>query len=276
MAIIALDTCTESDGTNFGGTKPNTPPFPHTPDLGFGGWIVDYTQSGYLTIQSNKLEQGTGHLGGRGGKYCAADVAHDNFTYFADIDPAADGFPGLGFRANENPEDGGGDGRFWQQNADAFYVRVQSSTGQLNLSKRVAGAQAGLLIATGVSVPLRLVLVVSGSNLDVYSEPIGGGTRTEIVLGVDLGQDFGGSTDLFNDTDHMRFTLEGGSNLEIGTTWDNITVELFVLPTGQVQFGASIETTPIRSKLDQFSPGVHFDGLNPRFYRGSSFQRRDS
>lgn len=27
-------------------------------------------------------------------------------------------------------------------------------------------------------------------------------------------------------------------------------------------------------KPDSFSPGVQFDGLNPRFYRGSSFQRR--
>lgn len=44
---------------------------------------------------------------------------------------------------------------------------------------------------------------------------------------------------------------------------------------GEVQFAASIETT-IRSEPDRFSPGVHFDGLNPRFYRGSSFQRRDS
>lgn len=27
---------------------------------------------------------------------------------------------------------------------------------------------------------------------------------------------------------------------------------------------------------DKFSSGIQFDGLNPRFYRGSSFKRRDS
>ena len=223
----ALDLCTESNGTAFGDTKPNTPPFPHVPDSGFGGWIVDAGAANYK-IQSNKAEQQAGHSGGAGAKYCADDVANDNFTYFADIVSALDGTQaGLVFRANENPEDGT-PGNYWEQHGDGLWVYLTGNVitngyGGLLLGKRVAGVAGAVAIASNVTVPFRMVLIVSGENLDVYSEPIGGGTRTAIVLGVDLVQSINGNTESFNDASHARFGLHSASNLDIGTTFDNIT-----------------------------------------------------
>jgi hypothetical protein len=45
---------------------------------------------------------------------------------------------------------------------------------------------------------------------------------------------------------------------------------------GRTQVSSSIAVVRFVPEPDQFSPGVQFDGLNPRFYRGSSFRRLDS
>ncbi len=228
----AYDSCTAANGTAFGSSKPSAPPA-RIPDLGFGGWIVDRADSGVdegLEIQSNKGRQVNGHGGGQGGKYCTADVAADSFTYFADLVPNDNGTNlGLGFRYEANPASGSGPGNYWDENADGFQVYMKSGTGGnvgITFGKYVAGTQLTVeLVADGESIPFRLVLVVSGSTLDVYREPIGGGVRTALALAVDLTQSFGGNTDDFNDTDHHRFGLVSASSDNL-STFDNITVTL--------------------------------------------------
>lgn len=229
--VVALDTCTSTDGTAFGTDKPNIPPA-RTPDLGFGGWIVDRVNSGVdngLDIQTNKAEQVNGHGAGQGGKYCTDDVLSDNFTYYADLEPNDNTTNlGLGFRYEENPADGSGNTFYWEQNADGWSVQTTPGTGGnvgINLVKRVAGtANTVVLVADGESIPFRLVLVVEGSNLDVYREPVDGGTRTALSLAVDLAQNLGGDTDDYNDSDHQRFGLVSASADNL-STFDNITVE---------------------------------------------------
>lgn len=227
----ALDTCTGSNGTEFGDDKKDAPPA-RIPDLGFGGWIIDRANSGIdvgYELQGNKGEQINGHGGGQGGKYCTDDVAHDNYTYFADIVPNdSTTSMGLGFRYEENPASGDGSGNYWEQNADGFELKMQGTGDDVNLriTRRVAGvatAFAANVNASPIPIPFRLGIEVRGSLVDIWREPIGGGTRTIIQNNVDLTETAGGNSEDFNDTGHMRLGIVSASADNLSTV-DNLTV----------------------------------------------------
>ena len=228
---VAYDSCTAANGTPFGSDKPTAPPS-RIPDLLFGGWIIDRDYSGIdtgLEIQNNKGEQVNGHGGGQGGKYCTTDILNDLFTYYVDLVPNDNTTElGISFRCTDNPESGIGPGNYWEENADGFelhFVNAPAGKVDIRIARRVAGTKTFLtgFVAEDQSIPMRLGVDVSGSTCDIWSEPVGGGSRTTLETGRDLAENIGGSSDDFNDASHKRVGLVSASADNL-STFDEISV----------------------------------------------------
>ncbi len=124
-------------------------------------------------------------------------------------------------------------------------------------------------------------LILMGRNVTVNDLPAGWKAKFEsetavietagtAVVDVDRVALPGTTLQILNGADVVQETIVLTDDIWGGDTYGQS------LP-GQVFADATIRVAfPLEEVPDQFSPGVQFDGLNPRFYRGSSFRRRDS
>lgn len=275
--IIALDTFTDTN-RNLSA---------HTPDLGFGSWTYSGAANEWQIISNQASKTFTDN----NTQFCRSDldIADDDFEVFADYNNSSSGCfagerAGLYMLAHKSTAIANGEGV-----EVLFRLAVSGSTFRIEVIRRDSAGveQQNVLLGTVVITSgqsLRLGAMVSGLDVQVWTEPAGGGTRTNRGAAVTLTADL-------RDGNHKRIGLTGRTECNAPrSTMDNLTVTVVLPPTGQVQFAASIQNAfggrvQVSSSIvvrrfvpesDQFSPGVHFDGLNPRFYRGSSFQRRDS
>lgn len=276
MPIIALDTFTGVDGTRL----PD-----HTPDSGFVGWEMSGGLDEWLLLGNEAKKELTDNF--TQFLRCTADLIDDGLEVRATFTRSSGGEfsgerHGIYILAHKTTALANGEG------VEVCLVRQTGSQMTFRIIRRdSAGVEqqnvvlATLNIAAGAS--LDFGATVSVLDVEGWTEPAGGGSRT--VHGT-----VGLTADL-RDGNHKRIGMSGRSESNAPrATMDNLTVELLVPPSGEVQIPASIQSAfsgrvQVSSSIivsvvvtgsDQFSPGVHFDGLNPRFYRGSSFQRRDS
>jgi len=229
----AYDNATGSDGVPMGVYPASASPTYVSP-LGFGGWIVDRVDSGVdngAEIMGNRFEIVGGIGAGQGGQISKNGVIADGFDYFWDFWPASSTTNmGLVFRASEND-----DVDYWERQQDGFELYMQSAGGGLVdivLFRRVAGTATQVVlpgsgyVAEDQNIPMRLGVTVSGSLATAWREPVGGGARTNLFANMDLTTLAGGSSDDFNDVDHIRFGVKRGSTPDIGSQFDNGTVLL--------------------------------------------------
>jgi hypothetical protein len=248
--------------------------------LGFSGWKIDTPLA--VDIQTNRYRVNDGVFGGQGGIICESSVIVDRFHYRTSVVPSGGNSRfGLIFRASL--ESGP-----WQQDGDGFTLNLiawagsgDNATADVDVRRRVAGVSSSIFTVIAMPAPLisgfDMGVTVLGKNLDIWTEPYGGGARITHAAAIDLTTLANGSTDDFNDPLHSRFGIDRTSNGEINTVFENIEVETLVISLGEIQILASMQNASrLIPESDRFSPGVQFDGLNPRFYRGSSFQRRDN
>lgn len=259
----------------------------HTPDLGFGSWTYSGAANEWQIISNEASKTFTDN----NTQFCRSDldIVDDDFDVFADYNNGPAGCfagerAGLYMLAHKSTAIANGEGV-----EVLFRLAVSGQTFRIEVIRRdSAGVEqqnvflGTVIITSGES--LRLGATVSGLDVQVWTEPAGGGTRTNrgspVTLTVDL-----------RDGNHKRIGMTGRSECNPPrSTMDNLTVTVVLPPTGEVQILASMQNAfggrvQVSSSIivesfvpepDQFSPGVHFDGLNPRFYRGSSFKRRDS
>lgn len=275
MPIIALDTFTDTDLLNL---------LAHTPDLGFGSWTYSGAANEWRIIDNEASKT----LTNNDNQFCRSDldIVDDNFDVFADYRSGNGCFAGeragLYLLAHKSTAIALGEGV-----EVIFRLQVSGSVYRIEVIRRdSAGVEQQNVSLGSVTIVnnLRLGATVSGLEVQVWTEPDGGGTRTNRGSAVTLTADL-------RDGNHKRIGITGRSECNAPRgAMDNLTVTVVLPPTGQVQFDASIQNAfagrvQVSSLIivkrlvlesDQFSPGVHFDGLNPRFYRGSSFKRRES
>ncbi len=276
MPIIALDTFNDIDKNLVD----------HTPDSGFGSWTyggnpADWRISGNKAKKENIADNLTRFC------RCDLDLIDDELEVRATFTRSSGGEfagerHGLYLLAHKTTAITVGEG------VEAFLIRQTGSQMTFRIIRRdsVGVEQQNALLATisiAAGASLDFGATVNGLDVEGWTEPAGGGSRTVhgmLTLDVDL-----------RDGNHKRLGITGRTESNAPrATLDDLSVLAIVPPAGQVQIPASMQSAfsgrvqvsslivvkRLVPESDQFSPGVHFDGLNPRFYRGSSFQRRDS
>lgn len=208
----ALDTFTDSD-KNLSA---------HTPDLGFGGWTYSGAANEW-TIKSNKANK---TLTDNDTQFCRSDndIADDDFEVFADYTRSSGGDfagerEGLYLLAHKSTAIANGEG------VEVVFVRSGPGTVNFRIIRRdSSGVEqqnvllASITITTGNS--LRIGATVSGLEVQGWTEPAGGGTRTNRGSVVTLTADL-------RDGDHKRIGLTGRSESSSpGPTMDNLEVIL--------------------------------------------------
>lgn len=210
LFTLALDTFTDDD-KNLSA---------HTPDSGFGGWTYSGAADEW-TIKSNKANK---TVTDNDTQFCRSDldVDDDGFEVYADYTRSSGGDfagerEGLYLLAHKTTAIAKGEG------VQAVFVRSGASTVAFRIIRRDSdGVEqqnvllASITITTGNS--LRIGATVTGLDIQGWTEPAGGGTRTNrgsaVTLTVDL-----------RDGDHKRIGLTGRSESSApGPTMDNLTV----------------------------------------------------
>lgn len=227
MAIIALDTFTDADKNLVD----------HTPDSGFGSWTYsgaadDWKISGNKAKKEDNQDNTT--------RFCRSDldIADDDFEIFADYTRSGADFAGerhgLYLLAHKTTAIANGEG------VEVVFIRNGPSTVNLKIIRRdSAGVEqqnflAAVNIGIGGGTSLRIGAEVSGLDVQAWTEPAGGGTRTNrgspLTLTVDL-----------RDGNHKRMGLTGRTESNAPrATMDDLTVTVFSID-GEVQEIVSIE-----------------------------------
>jgi hypothetical protein len=211
--VLFLDTFTDADGTNI---------VAHTAETGQG-----YSLSGGYTdkikIQSNTARLASGNDLGNWRMAVTSNIADDLFDIWADYKRGSADVLGdygqLEFLAQSgaNPP---------QDRVYIALTRESSSTVQIRLVRTKSFSiaqsvilQSGFALSTGATI--RIGATVSGLSVQAWSEPAGGGTRTNIGSAVTLTADY-------RDGAHQRvaFNFIGAQAAGSGSpSIDNFTVQ---------------------------------------------------
>lgn len=204
----ALDTFTGADGTIIGG---------HPPDYGFTGWSDRNGPGTVPFLDGNKLRIRWGSYGLEEYTLAASSFTQgdDYFDYYADIVPVSSSArPELRFRCTSAidrehsgviliPTNSGGSTTFMYRRRKANIVEQTWTSPVVNLSG---------ILTTGI----RLGLSVESSTVSVWTEPHGGGTRTQRWVSLDTTPKLDGS--------HRFFGIGWVGSVDTGTTFDNVAV----------------------------------------------------
>lgn len=209
----ALDTFTDSDKNLVD----------HTPDFGFGGWTYSGVASDWI-ILGNKAVQVPRFVY----HFCRSDndIVDDNFEVFLDYTRSAfTDYSGenvsiylLADKSNDIALGEGVTVSFTRESAVEMRLQVFRRDSAGNIVQQVTVA-TGLPIGLGDSI--RIGAIVTGLEVQPYTEPAGGGTRTDysaVTLTADL-----------RDGDHKRIGLSGraGTNPAVSRAKsDNLTVTI--------------------------------------------------
>ncbi len=204
----AFDDFTDGDGNLSG----------HTPPLGFGGWTYSGAANEWVISGNKALKSNTSTIA-----FCRSDtnIAEDTFEVYGDYTRNAvddtGGRCGLYLLASSVTAIANGEGvlvEFRRSDASRMdlYIVRRDSSGVEQQSSNVAT----ITIATSTS--LRIGATVSGLNVTAWTEPAGGGVRTDrgtLVLGVDI-----------RDGAHSRIGMTGRAGTFTGSFMDNLTVNI--------------------------------------------------
>lgn len=252
----------------------------HTPDLQIGGWEYQgswiFKSAGPPDTSRVQPQSSTGFRYVRStADITIIDMTTVPFSVEADIvkggvDAAgADGLIGFFQRGSgsANPYNGEGVWVGWVR-VDASNVQVVAR--RVNSSGTIVETLNFGIVAVVPNRRYTFDIAADGVTITATVSDLFTGA-SPIVLGT-----LALSTDI-RDADHQRIGIS--ANAVGSSATDIYKYDLLASPIlpGQVQVLSSVGVVfPVDEVLDQFSPGVQFDGLNPRFYRGSSFRRRDS
>ena len=193
----------------------------HTPNFGFGGWTYSGAANEWTitSLEANKT------VTNNDTQFCRSDndIVDDRFEVYADYTRGTGGdFPGerqgLYLLGSGTTAIANGDG------VEMALVRSGPGTLSLRLIRRdSAGVEQQDVLITGLTITpgnsQRIGATVSGLNVTPWTEPAGGGTRTNysaITLTLDL-----------RDGDHKRIGLTGRSeSAPPRATMDNLTVQI--------------------------------------------------
>ena len=199
----------------------------HTPDAGFTSWIEGMNGPNALFISSNKLKCTAGFNFGRDHVLALPALEDDGFELFADIVPAGNSAtPGIKFRCDDQIK------TVWNDSATksdfiGLYLGLGSgpTLATFNVARYADSVQAeNYAVASSVNLGadlytagVRLGVTVAGATVQAWSEPYGGGTRTNRGSAKTM-------LVTYLDGLHKQFGLWRGGNGEINTTWDNLTL----------------------------------------------------
>ncbi|KKK77830.1 hypothetical protein LCGC14_2849650 [marine sediment metagenome] len=193
----------------------------HTPNFGFGGWTYSGAANEWK-IAGNKAEKA---LTDNDTQFCRSDddVADDRFDIWSDFTRSSGGEfsgerHGLYILASKITAIANGEG------VQVVLIHLTGSQMNFKIIRRdSAGVEQQNTLLMTISIPsgasLRIGATVSGLNVTGWTEPAGGGTRTDrgtVVLTADL-----------RDGNHKRIGLTGRceSNAPLATI-DNLTLIL--------------------------------------------------
>lgn len=208
LFTLALDTFTDTD-RNLSA---------HTPDSGFGGWTYSGDADEW-TIASNRADKK--NTSPAAVQFCRSDkdIADDNFeVYFdffrsSDNQTERDGLYLLAHKSNDIALGEGVEVSLHRNSANPSIVNVRF------IRRDSAGViQQDVIVAPSISfVDMRLGATVDGLDVQVWTEPIGGGSRTNRGSAVTMTADL-------RDGDHRRIGMLAFSRSTPPASFDNLTV----------------------------------------------------
>ncbi len=195
----------------------------HTPDLGFGGWTYSGAANGWVVLGNKAVKQ---VVVSNDTQFCRSDsdVADDEFDIFADYTRGSGGDfngerQGLYLLAHKTTAIANGEG------VEVVFIRSSASQMHFRLIRRdSAGVEQQNFFQAVITITpsnsLRMGATVSGLDVQLWTEPAGGGTRTNRGSPATLTLDL-------RDGDHKRCGLTGHSESGVPrATMDNLTVTL--------------------------------------------------
>ena len=273
MTALASDLFTGADDTWINN---------HVPDSGFTSWVEGMNGPNALFIKSNKLKCTAGFNFGRDHVLAFPALTDDNFEYRASVVPAGNSaYAGLRFRCDDQIKTAWNDGA---TKSDFMAARLVLSSGPTLVGFQVVRSQDSVqqesyTVESGVNLSdlytagIDLGVTVTGPRVQVWTEPYGGGTRTNRGAPQTM-------LVTYLDGLHKQFGLWRSGNGEIGTTWENLTLEEIVVGaiaattqqavaalTGEQYFigGAIAATTQqaVASLIGRVVPDWEGDALTP-------------
>ena len=218
MTALASDLFTGADDTWINN---------HVPDSGFTSWVEGMNGPNALFIKSNKLKCTAGFNFGRDHVLAFPALTDDNFEYRASVVPAGNSaYAGLRFRCDDQIKTAWNDSTT-KSDFMGLYLGLGNgpTLATFNVARYADSVQAeNYAVASSVNLGadlytagLRLGVTVKGATVQAWSEPYGGGTRTNRGSAKTM-------LVTYLDGLHKQFGLWRGGNGEINTTWDNLTL----------------------------------------------------